>query len=49
MGKKQDEESLFKEICEDCDCEHHSIIHSALHHTVHIILFIFVVISFSVR
>ena len=29
MGKKQDEEP-FKEICEDCDCEHHSILHSAL-------------------
>ena len=35
MGKKQDEEP-FKEICEDCDCEHHSILHSALHHTVSI-------------
>ena len=42
MGKKQDEEP-FKEICEDCDCEHHSILHSALHHTVSIILFIFAV------
>ena len=37
MGKKQDEEP-FKEICEDCDCEHHSILHSALHHTVSIIM-----------
>lgn len=42
MGRKQEEEP-FKEICEDCDCEHHSILHSALHHTISIILFIFVV------
>ena len=42
MGKKQDEEP-FKEICDDFDCEHHSILHSALHHTVSIILFIFAV------
>lgn len=42
MGRKQEEEP-FKEICEDCDCEHHSILHSALHHTISIIIFIFVV------
>ena len=42
MGKKQDEEP-FKEICEDCDCEHHSLLHSALHHTISIFLFILVV------
>ena len=42
LGKKQNEEP-FKEICEHCDCEHHGIIHSALHHTVSIILFIFAV------
>ncbi|MGN1114262.1 MAG: putative manganese transporter [Oscillospiraceae bacterium] len=38
-----DNEEPFKEICSDCDCEHHGIFHSALHHTLHIILFIFVV------
>ena len=39
--KKEDEP--FKELCADCDCEHHWILHSALHHTIHIIIFIFVI------
>lgn len=42
LGKKQMQEP-FKEICEDCDCEHHGIIHSALHHTIGIFIFILVV------
>lgn len=42
FGKKKDEEP-FKELCADCDCEHHGIIHSALHHTVHIVIFILVI------
>ena len=41
-GRNQSEEP-FKELCDDCDCEHHSILHSALHHTLHIIIFILVV------
>lgn len=41
VRKKEDEP--FKELCADCDCEHHGIVHSALHHTVHIIIFIFVI------
>ena len=39
---RKKEEEPFKELCADCDCEHHGILHSALHHTIHIILFIFV-------
>jgi len=42
MGRHQMEEP-FKDLCEDCDCEHHGIFHSALHHTVHIIVFILIV------
>lgn len=41
-GRNQSEEP-FKELCDDCDCEHHSILHSALHHTLHIIIFILAV------
>lgn len=40
---KKKEEEPFKELCADCDCEHHGILHSALHHTVHITIFIFVI------
>ena len=36
-------EEPFKEICSHCDCEHHGIFHSALHHTIEIIIFIFIV------
>ena len=42
FGKKQEQEP-FKELCADCDCEHHSILHSALHHTLHIIFFILII------
>ena len=42
LGKKQMQEP-FKEICGDCDCEHHGIIHSAFHHTIGIFLFILAV------
>ena len=42
IGRKQDEEP-FKDLCADCDCEHHGILHSALHHTIHIIILIFIV------
>lgn len=40
---RKKEEEPFKELCADCDCEHHGILHSAIHHTVHIIIFIFAV------
>lgn len=42
MGRHQNDEP-FVDLCEDCDCEHHGIVHSALHHTVHIIIFILVI------
>lgn len=41
--KLTQEEEPFKEICSHCDCEHHGIFHSAVHHTVGIIIFIFIV------
>lgn len=41
-GKKQCEEP-FKELCGDCDCEHQGIFKAALHHTLHIIVFIFII------
>ncbi len=37
------QEEPFKELCADCDCEHHGILHSAFHHTIHIVIFIFAV------
>lgn len=42
FGKKKEQEP-FKELCADCDCEHHGILHSALHHTLHIIIIILIV------
>ena len=40
---KENREEPFKELCSHCDCEHHSVLHSAIHHTVQITLFIFIV------
>lgn len=40
---KREEEALFEGLCAECDCEHHGIVHSALHHTVHIFIFILLV------
>ena len=40
---KSDEGAPFEELCAECDCDHHGVIRSALHHTVHIFIFIFVV------
>lgn len=36
-------EKPFEELCANCDCDHHSLLHSALHHTISIFLFILVV------
>ena len=36
-------EKPFEELCADCDCEHHSVLASALRHTVEIFLFILLV------
>ena len=36
-------EKPFEELCADCDCEHHSVLASALRHTVEIVLFILLV------
>lgn len=40
---KREEEAPFEELCAECDCDHHGIVHSALHHTVHIFIFILLV------
>ena len=37
------EEEPFKELCAECDREHHSVLHSAIHHTIEIFIFIFIV------
>ncbi|MBP3704501.1 MAG: arsenic efflux protein, partial [Clostridia bacterium] len=40
---KRDEEAPFEELCAECDCDHHGIVRSALHHTVRIFIFILLV------
>ena len=42
VGKKE-EEAPFEELCAECDCDHHGVFRSALHHTIQIFLFILVV------
>ena len=40
---KENKDEPFKELCSHCDCGHHSILHSAVHHTIQITVFIFIV------
>lgn len=40
---KPSPEKPFEELCADCDCEHEGIFKSALHHTLHITLFLFLI------
>lgn len=41
--RKKEEEAPFEELCAECDCDHHGVFRSALHHTVRIFLFILLV------
>lgn len=38
-----DEEPPFEELCYECDCDHLGVLRSALHHTVKIFTFLFIV------
>lgn len=42
-GRKNEEEEPFHDLCEDCGCDEHGIIYSALKHTVQITAFVFAV------
>ncbi len=41
--KSNEENEPYHELCDCCDCEHHSIFYSAFKHTLQIFLFIFVI------
>lgn len=43
MKRKETDAKPFEELCAHCGCEHHSIWHSALVHTLSIAVFIFIV------
>lgn len=43
LATKGKKEEPFHEICEDCDCEKDGILKSALHHTLHIFVFLLLV------
>lgn len=42
-NKRRHHDEPFHELCEHCDCEHQGVFRSALHHTLHIALFILVI------
>ena len=42
-NKSVNEEDHFHELCENCGCEEHGILYSALKHTVNIALFVFLI------
>lgn len=41
--RKNDDTPHFEEICDHCDCKHHSVLVSSIRHTIETILFIFAV------
>lgn len=41
--RKRQEEAPFEDLCRDCDCDHHGIFYSAMHHTLEVFVFIFAV------
>lgn len=40
---RKEEDAPFEELCAECDCDHHGVFRSALHHTIRIFLFILIV------
>ena len=42
-NKSVNEENHFHELCDNCGCEEHGILYSALKHTVNIALFVFLI------
>ena len=42
-NKTADSENHFHELCENCGCDEHGILYSALKHTVNIALFVFII------
>lgn len=42
-GRKNEEEEPYHDLCEDCGCDEHGIVYSAVLHTVRITVFVFAV------
>ncbi len=42
-GKRNQDEEPYRDLCEDCGCEEHGVVYSALIHTVKITVFVFLV------
>lgn len=41
--KSNEENEPYVDLCENCGCEHHGILHSAIKHTLQIFVFLFIV------
>lgn len=42
-GHRNEDEEPYKDLCEDCGCDEHGVVYSALMHTVKITAFVFVI------
>lgn len=42
-GHKNEEAEPYRELCEDCGCDEHGVVYSAVKHTIRITLFVFAV------
>ena len=42
-GRRNEQDEPYRDLCEDCGCEEHGVIYSAIKHTVQITAFVFVI------
>lgn len=42
-GRRNEQDEPYRDLCEDCGCEEHGVVYSAIKHTVQITIFVFIV------
>lgn len=42
-GRRNEHDEPYRDLCEDCGCEEHGVIYSAIKHTVQITIFVFII------
>ena len=45
-GRRNEQDEPYRDLCEDCGCEEHGVIYSAIKHTVQITAFVFIISLF---
>ena len=42
-GRRNEQDEPYRDLCEDCGCEEHGVVYSAIKHTVQITIFVFII------